>query len=171
MSREVLLAVTLKRKGVMSAPTSTTPLLTIQQAYKRYSAKINLYLTLLISSSLSLTSHAPPPTSHAPPTPSSLSSSLLHIPLLLTPSPLLLLFISLLLTRPSPSSNSGPRFAIVLIHLLQFGLRIVEVGLAYLLMLAVMTFNGWLFLTVVLGTAVGYFVSNLVKWSCLPLLG
>eukprot|EP00731_Ephydatia_muelleri_P024019 Em0016g290a len=102
MSREVLLAVTLKRKGVMSAPTSTTPLLTIQQAYK---------------------------------------------------------------------SNSGPRFAIVLIHLLQFGLRIVEVGLAYLLMLAVMTFNGWLFLTVVLGTAVGYFVSNLVKWSCLPLLG
>ncbi|KAL5483948.1 hypothetical protein EMCRGX_G020369 [Ephydatia muelleri] len=107
MSREVLLAVTLKRKGVMSAPTSTTPLLTIQQAYK----------------------------------------------------------------RPSPSSNSGPRFAIVLIHLLQFGLRIVEVGLAYLLMLAVMTFNGWLFLTVVLGTAVGYFVSNLVKWSCLPLLG
>ncbi|KAL5483949.1 hypothetical protein EMCRGX_G020370 [Ephydatia muelleri] len=112
MSREVLLAVTLKRKGVMSAPKFTYPLLIIQQADKR-------------------------------------------------PSP-----------HPShTSSNSGPRFAIVLIHLLQFGLRIVEVGLAYLLMLAVMTFNGWLFLTVVLGAAVGYFVSNLVKWSCLPLLG
>lgn len=40
MTREVLLGVTLKKNGRLSAPNSTTPLLTIQQAYKRYSNKI-----------------------------------------------------------------------------------------------------------------------------------
>lgn len=41
-------------------------------------------------------------------------------------------------------------------HLLQSVLHVVQVGYGYILMLIVMTFNGWLFLSVCFGAGVGY---------------
>lgn len=43
-------------------------------------------------------------------------------------------------------------------HILQSSLHVVRVGVAYLLMLVAMTFNGWLFLAVCIGAGIGYFV-------------
>ena len=43
-------------------------------------------------------------------------------------------------------------------HLLQSWLHVVQVGVAYLLMLVAMTFNGWLFLAVCFGAGLGYFL-------------
>lgn len=45
-----------------------------------------------------------------------------------------------------------------LLHFLQSWLHVVQVGVAYLLMLVAMTFNGWLFLAVCFGAGIGYFV-------------
>ena len=47
-------------------------------------------------------------------------------------------------------------------HLLSTSLHLVQMSLAYLLMLIVMTFNTWLCLAVVLGSTLGYF---LVGWK------
>ena len=47
-------------------------------------------------------------------------------------------------------------------HLLGTILHLVQMSLAYLLMLVVMTFNTWLCLAVVLGSTLGYF---LVGWK------
>lgn len=44
----------------------------------------------------------------------------------------------------------------VSMHLLQSVLHVVQVGYAYLLMLVIMTYNGWLFLSVSIGAGVGY---------------
>ena len=41
-------------------------------------------------------------------------------------------------------------------HLLQSVLHVVQVGYGYVLMLVIMTFNGWLFLSVCFGAGVGY---------------
>ena len=44
----------------------------------------------------------------------------------------------------------------VSMHVIQSALHVVQVGYGYLLMLVVMTFNGWLFLAVCFGAGVGY---------------
>jgi len=48
-------------------------------------------------------------------------------------------------------------------HLLQTVLHFVQFGLAYLLMLIAMTFNVWLFLSILVGAALGYFLFNYKK--------
>ena len=37
-------------------------------------------------------------------------------------------------------------------------LRTVEIGMAYILMLLAMTYNGWIFLSVCIGTGTGYLI-------------
>ena len=44
-------------------------------------------------------------------------------------------------------------------------LRTVEVGLAYILMLLAMTYNGWLFLSVTIGAGTGFFIFHIVRPS------
>lgn len=51
-----------------------------------------------------------------------------------------------------------------LLHVIQTGLHIVQVSLGYMLMLCVMSYNTWIFLGVIVGSALGYFIS-------FPLLG
>lgn len=46
----------------------------------------------------------------------------------------------------------------ILSHVLQTAMHITQVFLSYILMLAVMTYNVWLFFAVVLGSGTGYFV-------------
>ncbi|XP_027882000.1 protein SLC31A2 [Xiphophorus couchianus] len=60
-------------------------------------------------------------------------------------------------TRP-PSRNSW------LLHVIQTCLHVLQVTLGYMLMLCVMSYNVWIFLGVVLGSALGYYVA-------FPLLG
>lgn len=43
-------------------------------------------------------------------------------------------------------------------HILQSILHVIQVGLGYLLMLVAMTYNGWLFLAVIFGAGIGYFI-------------
>lgn len=43
-------------------------------------------------------------------------------------------------------------------HILQTILYIIQIILSYLLMLIVMTFNYWLFVAVILGSGIGYFL-------------
>lgn len=45
------------------------------------------------------------------------------------------------------------------LHLLQTSLHMLQVFIGYLLMLVAMTFNVWLFVSVVVGAAAGYFLS------------
>ncbi|MEQ2184134.1 hypothetical protein GOODEAATRI_004828 [Goodea atripinnis] len=51
-----------------------------------------------------------------------------------------------------------------LLHIIQTCLHILQVTLGYMLMLCVMSYNIWIFLGVILGSALGYFIS-------FPLLG
>lgn len=51
-----------------------------------------------------------------------------------------------------------------LLHALQTLLHILQVSLGYMLMLCVMSYNTWIFLGVIVGSALGYFIS-------FPLLG
>ena len=44
-------------------------------------------------------------------------------------------------------------------------MRTVEIGLAYILMLLAMTYNGWLFLSVILGAGFGFFIFLIVQPS------
>lgn len=43
-------------------------------------------------------------------------------------------------------------------HLVQSGLRVVITGLGYILMLIAMTYNVWLFFSLIIGGGVGYFL-------------
>lgn len=47
----------------------------------------------------------------------------------------------------------------VLLHGVQTLLHLVQVTLGYMLMLCVMSYNVWIFLGVVLGSALGYFIA------------
>lgn len=51
-----------------------------------------------------------------------------------------------------------------LLHLIQTLLHLLQVTLGYMLMLCVMSYNTWIFLGVIVGSALGYFIS-------FPLLG
>ncbi|XP_029024197.1 probable low affinity copper uptake protein 2 isoform X2 [Betta splendens] len=51
-----------------------------------------------------------------------------------------------------------------LLHGIQTALHVLQVTLGYLLMLCVMSFNTWIFIGVITGSALGYFIS-------FPLLG
>jgi hypothetical protein len=55
-------------------------------------------------------------------------------------------------------------------HLLQTLLHFIQYGLGYMLMLVAMTFNVWLFLSVIVGAALGYFLLNF-KRALLPTRG
>ena len=52
----------------------------------------------------------------------------------------------------------------LLIHVIQSILQVIQVGVAYLLMLAVMTFNGWIFLAIVFGSGIGYLIFGWTKF-------
>ncbi|XP_047425532.1 probable low affinity copper uptake protein 2 isoform X2 [Mugil cephalus] len=60
---------------------------------------------------------------------------------------------------PSPSTRHS-----WLLHVIQTLLHILQVSLGYMLMLCVMSYNTWIFLGVVMGSVLGYFIS-------FPLLG
>lgn len=51
-----------------------------------------------------------------------------------------------------------------LLHVVQTVLHVLQVSLAYMLMLCVMSYNTWIFLGVIVGSVLGYFIS-------FPLLG
>ena len=51
------------------------------------------------------------------------------------------------------------------IHLLQSTLHVVQIGIGYLLMFVVMTFNGWLFLAVSFGDGLGYIITGRCRQS------
>ncbi|XP_015258396.1 probable low affinity copper uptake protein 2 [Cyprinodon tularosa] len=59
---------------------------------------------------------------------------------------------------PTESQPQSPRSS-WLLHVIQTCLQIVQVTLGYMLMLCVMSYNVWIFLGVILGSALGYFIS------------
>lgn len=54
------------------------------------------------------------------------------------------------------------------VHLVQTSFHFLQLGLAYLLMLIVMTYNTWLFFSVILGCTAGYFVFGCRKFAVSP---
>eukprot|EP00731_Ephydatia_muelleri_P011578 Em0006g472a len=52
----------------------------------------------------------------------------------------------------------------LLIHVIQSILQMIQIGVAYLLMLAVMTYNGWIFLAIVFGSGIGYLIFGWTKF-------
>uniref|UniRef100_A0A3Q1GSK0 Copper transport protein n=1 Tax=Acanthochromis polyacanthus TaxID=80966 RepID=A0A3Q1GSK0_9TELE len=64
--------------------------------------------------------------------------------------------------EPQPPTTSTRKSW--LLHVVQTLLHIVQVTLGYMLMLCVMSYNTWIFLGVIIGSVLGYFVS-------FPLLG
>ena len=55
-------------------------------------------------------------------------------------------------------------FLLVIIHVIQSILQLIQVGVAYLLMLAVMTFNAWIFLAIVFGAGIGNLIFGWTKF-------
>ncbi|KAF1377284.1 hypothetical protein PFLUV_G00199130 [Perca fluviatilis] len=62
---------------------------------------------------------------------------------------------------PPPTENTRHSW---LLHSIQTVLHMLQVSLGYMLMLCVMSYNTWIFLGVIVGSVVGYFIS-------FPLLG
>uniref|UniRef100_A0A3P9ICZ6 Copper transport protein n=1 Tax=Oryzias latipes TaxID=8090 RepID=A0A3P9ICZ6_ORYLA len=58
---------------------------------------------------------------------------------------------------PVELHTSGPNSW--LLHVIQTALHVLQVVLGYMLMLCVMSYNTWIFLGVVLGSVLGYFLS------------
>ncbi|XP_018548587.1 probable low affinity copper uptake protein 2 [Lates calcarifer] len=68
---------------------------------------------------------------------------------------------SLTLQSQPPASNTRNSW---LLHGIQTVLHMLQVSLGYMLMLCVMSYNTWIFLGVIVGSVIGYFIS-------FPLLG
>lgn len=71
------------------------------------------------------------------------------------------------LCNVSPQLSNMMKWLLVcswLLHVIQTCLHVLQVTLGYMLMLCVMSYNVWIFLGVVLGSALGYYVA-------FPLLG
>ncbi|XP_034751637.1 probable low affinity copper uptake protein 2 [Etheostoma cragini] len=62
---------------------------------------------------------------------------------------------------PPPTPNTSHSW---LLHCIQTVLHVLQVSLGYMLMLCVMSYNTWIFLGVIVGSGLGYFIS-------FPLLG
>ncbi|XP_031711434.1 protein SLC31A2 isoform X1 [Anarrhichthys ocellatus] len=62
---------------------------------------------------------------------------------------------------PPPAPNTTNRW---LLHGIQAVLHMLQVSLGYMLMLCVMSYNTWIFIGVIMGSLLGYFIS-------FPLLG
>lgn len=58
-----------------------------------------------------------------------------------------------------PQHSAGSTSSRILLHGVQTLLHLVQVTLGYMLMLCVMSYNTWIFLGVVVGSALGYFVA------------
>lgn len=48
----------------------------------------------------------------------------------------------------------------VVLHLIQTSLHLIQITVGYMLMLVAMTFNAWLFISLVLGASLGYLLFN-----------
>lgn len=59
-------------------------------------------------------------------------------------------------TQPPTSHNDKRRS--LLLHGAQAGLHMLQVALGYMLMLCVMSYNTWIFLAVIFGSVLGYFL-------------
>lgn len=68
------------------------------------------------------------------------------------------------LTPIDPHPPAGSTRNSWLLHVVQTVLHILQVSLGYMLMLCVMSYNTWIFLGVIVGSTLGYFIS-------FPLLG
>ncbi|KAF3848810.1 hypothetical protein F7725_015307 [Dissostichus mawsoni] len=61
---------------------------------------------------------------------------------------------------PPPAANTTQvRVLKWLLHAIQTALHMLQVSLGYMLMLCVMSYNTWIFLGVVVGSVLGYFIS------------
>lgn len=65
----------------------------------------------------------------------------------------------LLIAVPSSSSWTRSRRRIAF-HLIQAQLHLVQVTVGYMLMLVAMTYNAWLFISLVIGATLGYLIFN-----------
>ncbi|XP_066569357.1 protein SLC31A2 isoform X2 [Amia ocellicauda] len=54
---------------------------------------------------------------------------------------------------------AGHKYRWVLLYSLQAAVHVVQVTLGYMLMLCVMSYNVWIFLGVIVGSGLGYFVA------------
>lgn len=62
------------------------------------------------------------------------------------------------LTPIDPTPADHKRYSMI-VHGIQTILHLMQVSLGYLLMLCVMSYNFWIFLAVVLGSTLGYYIS------------
>ncbi|KAM6975232.1 protein SLC31A2 [Tautogolabrus adspersus] len=60
---------------------------------------------------------------------------------------------------PMDSQPPDPNRYSLLMHIIQTVLHLMQVSLGYMVMLCVMSYNFWIFLGVILGSTLGYFIS------------
>ncbi|XP_038638089.1 probable low affinity copper uptake protein 2 [Scyliorhinus canicula] len=66
--------------------------------------------------------------------------------------------------NPNARNTSDKRW--IWVHVLQSLLHIIQVVLSYLLMLCAMSYNVWVFLSIIAGAGIGYFLAHpLIKWQ------
>ncbi|XP_078082743.1 protein SLC31A2 isoform X2 [Mustelus asterias] len=66
--------------------------------------------------------------------------------------------------NPNAQNSSQKRW--IWVHVLQSLLHIIRVVLSYFLMLCAMSYNLWVFLSVIAGAGIGYFLAYpLIKWQ------